>query len=257
MILKDPRVRWPSVQLVLALGALAARKKEHSTSIRPVYAQSTGDARPTSRWRVWRALLSVSTALNRRASGGGKPRPSAQEVPGRVLKVRERRSHPSTRTQTAILRDEYALLCPEQELDVSEGNPEGRRCPPAQCRRPRVAVRARACVHRSACRARPLVRTVRARGRAGDLADSRETRFRSPPQLRPIRWKRPRVLVPDRDPMQYRDAEGSRPRSGPTDGRMRPQTQAAPGLSERLRASATGEMTRDRAALGLSRGAAP
>jgi hypothetical protein len=257
--------------LVLALGCNSAARKRSTATSYPagVRAQSTGDARSD----VAVASLASVAVGQYRAQQTRSAEEEAQAIgykksQGRVLKVRRASVTPfyANAGKPLSFEMEYALLCPEQELDVSEeweilkdGKKLTRTVPQTESRRSGGwRVRASISLPREA---KPGTYVVRSSVRAGDLADSRETRFRVAAAAEANQMEEAKGFGPvDRDLMQVQGRLkdlGHDP--GPPDGRMRPQTQAAlKAFQNDYGLAATGEIDLEtRAALGLSRGAAP
>jgi hypothetical protein len=187
---------------------------------------------------------------------------------GTVLEVRRASVTPfyASAGKPLSLEMEYALLCPEQELDVSEeleilkdGKRLGGTVPQTESRRPgRWRVRASISVPRGA---KPGAYVMRSSVRAGNLADSREVQFRVAAATETSSGEEPKAASRvDRDLMQIQGRLkdlGHDP--GPIDGRMHPQTQAAlKAFQSDYGLPPTGEVDPEtRAALGLSRGTSP
>jgi hypothetical protein len=179
---------------------------------------------------------------------------------GTVLKVRRASVTPANATPGKPISFEmdYALLSPEQELDVSEewsilkeGKTLTTTSPQTESRRP-GGWRAHASINLPR-EAKPGTYVVRSSVRTGNLSDSRDARFTiaGGAETNPEEAKG-RV---DRDLMQVQGRLkelGHDP--GPIDGRMHPQTQAAlKAFQKDYGLAATGEVDAEtRAALGLS-----
>jgi hypothetical protein len=252
--------------LVLALGCNSAARKRSTATSYPagVRAQSTGDARSDLAVASWSSVaVGQSGAQQTRSATEEAQAIGYKKSQGRVLKVRRASITPfyANAGKPLSFEMEYALLCPEQELDVSEEweiLKDGKRLtgavPQTESRRPgRWRVRASISVPRAA---KPGTYVMRSSVRAGNLADSREARFRVAAATEASPAEEAKGASPvDRDLMQIQGRLkelGHDP--GPIDGRMRPQTQGAlKALQNDYGLAPTGEIdTETRAALGLS-----
>jgi hypothetical protein len=249
--------------LVLVLGCHTAARKRNTVTSSPAGRPDLGVAPSWASVAVgqYRAQQTRSADEEAQAIGYKKSQ-------GRVLKIRRASVTPvyASAGKPLSFEMEYALLSPEQELDVSEEweiLKDGKRlttaAPHTESRRPGTwRVRVSISLPRGAKAGTYVVRST---VRAGNLADSREERFMVAAATEASPTQEAKGTSPvDRDLMQVQGRLkelGHDP--GPIDGRMRPQTQAAlKAFQNDYGLAPTGEVDPEtRAALGLSRGTAP
>jgi hypothetical protein len=260
--------------LALVLGCSTSGARKMSAAFNQLTgghagSQSTGDARldlavAAANWAnvaigQYRAQQTHTAEEEAKAIGYKKSQ-------GTVLKVRRASVAPANATPGNPISFEmdYALLSPEQEIDVSEeweilkdGKKLTSTTPQTESRRP-GGWRARASINLPH-EAKAGTYVVRSSVRAGNLADSRDARFTVTGGAEAAPAEEAKGTV-DRDLMQVQGRLkelGHDP--GPIDGRMRPQTQAAlKSFQNDYGLTATGEVDAEtRAALGLSKEAPP
>ena len=260
--------------LALVLGCNTSGARKMSAALNQLTggragSSSTGDARldlavAAANWAnvalgQYRAQQTRSAEDEAKAIGYKKSQ-------GTVLKVRRASVTPANATAGKPISFEmdYALLSPEQELDVSEeweilkdGKTLTSTSPQTESRRP-GGWRAHASINLPR-EAKAGTYVVRSRVRTGNLADSRDARFTVAGAAEASPAEEAKGAV-DRDLMQVQGRLkelGHDP--GPIDGRMRPQTQAAiKAFQKDYGLATTGEIDAEtRAALGLSKETAP
>ncbi len=260
--------------LALVLGCDTSGARKMSAALNQLTgshagSQSTGDARldlavAAANWAnvaigQYRAQQTRSAEEEAKAIGYKKSQ-------GTVLKVRRASVTPANATPGKPISFEmdYALLSPEQELEVSEeweilkdGKKLTSTSPQTESRRP-GGWRARASINLPR-EAKAGTYVVRSSVRAGNLSDSRDARFTVAGGAEATPAEEAKGTV-DRDLMQVQGRLkelGHDP--GPIDGRMRPQTQAAlKAFQKDYGLAASGEVDAEtRAALGLSKEAPP